>query len=376
MAWSSLHLGMQLNSRVYRTFCLSLFSFLWQLEEPPPHVQKAEVWALRRFAPGPGNWIRPLDLRHLKHRFGHPFDFPSFLHLNLAAKVRVLHYEPQIDWSACRDQLQEARSTATFVRPAWATWYQNSHSLIVLRASAHAEALGISSGTVRTNLLHVHRGSRSRSILDQCIKKGFQAEAVRQLVASDPYNHEHVLRRKLSRWVIQEVPIGTLSRRAVRILGKSFALVPPRVALVLFRTVFNGWCTARRFHVKEAKCLLGCEPGSRQGCHDSIEHYAHCPVVKHFAMHSLNIPQSCVGGLFNFLCMKPVDDEVLTLQLLLAFAVYSATNCLRLARPQVAMNAMHEFLLQYVHQGASTMTSAQKVVHKYLALRRTRRRVA
>ena len=157
---------------------------------------------------------------------------------------------------------------------------------------------------------------------------------------------------------------------------RTSSLVPPRVALVLFRTVFNGWCTARRFQVKEAKCLLGCDPGSRQGCHDSIEHYAHCPVVKHFAMHSLNIPQSCVGGLFNFLCMKPVDDEVLTLQLLLAFAMYRATNCWRFARPQAAKNAMHEFLLRYVHQGASTMTSAQRVVHKYLSLRRTQRRVA
>ena len=37
-AWSSLKLGMHLNSQVYRSFCLSVYSFLWQLEDPPEDV--------------------------------------------------------------------------------------------------------------------------------------------------------------------------------------------------------------------------------------------------------------------------------------------------------------------------------------------------
>ena len=92
-AWSSLHLGMYLNSRVYRTFCCSVFGFLWQIDCLPPSVMDAEIWALRRLAPGPGNWVRPVELSQLKHRYGHPFQFPSFHDLSLSAKLHVLQFE-------------------------------------------------------------------------------------------------------------------------------------------------------------------------------------------------------------------------------------------------------------------------------------------
>ena len=61
VAWSSLHLGLQANALVYRTFCCSVFGFLWQLDSLPDRVLAEEAWALRRLAPGPGNWIRPVD---------------------------------------------------------------------------------------------------------------------------------------------------------------------------------------------------------------------------------------------------------------------------------------------------------------------------
>ena len=146
----------------------------------------------------------------------------------------------------------------------------------------------------------------------------------------------------------------------------------------MFRTWFNGWCTARRFQVKRARCLLGCGAGSTEGCCDSIEHYACCPVMLEFATKSLNLPPALVGGLLNFLCLQSnLDSHLRTRQLLLLYACYSATNCLRFGQPHLAANSMHEFLLQYVHQGASQSASAQQVVSQYVThSRRLRRRVA
>ena len=56
--WSSLHLGMHMNSRVYRAFCCSVLAFVWQLEAIPAEIYEEEKQAIRKMAPGPGNWIR------------------------------------------------------------------------------------------------------------------------------------------------------------------------------------------------------------------------------------------------------------------------------------------------------------------------------
>lgn len=93
-AWASLHIGMHFNARVYRIFCCSVLSFLWQPEDVPDFVLEMEAWALRRLAPGPGNWIRPIELRHLKSAWHHPFEFPCFHDMSLAAKLRVRELEP------------------------------------------------------------------------------------------------------------------------------------------------------------------------------------------------------------------------------------------------------------------------------------------
>lgn len=112
------------------------------------------------------------------------------------------------------------------------------------------------------------------------------------------------------------MPDGILARRAARYLSHAFELVPARVATVLFRTWFAGWCTARRFQVGQASCSN-----------------------------------------------RDVTDDTRTLQLLLLYAVYTASNCLRFCQPELDPAKWHEFLLQYVQQGASQSSAPQKIVH-------------
>jgi len=363
---------MNLNALVYRTFCVSLFGFLWQLEDAPEKVMNAEPWALRRFVPGPGNWIRPVDLHHLSDGFGFPFNFQSFEHLALASKMRVRQFEPQVNWMRYRQELLHALEAAPVKRAEWHDWYNNNHVLVVSRSCSRVEECGISASTVQTTLLQTCGQLNSVDERKLYIKRNFQAEVLRQLCQADQYNYEHVLSRKLKRWNSNSiVPEGILVRRSVRLLRGAFAIVPLKVVLVLFRAWFNGWCTARRYQVPQAACLVGCIPGSKPGCHDKIEHYAHCPVVVHFGCHVLQLPCAQVGGLINFLCLgRDVSDESRVLQMLLLYAVYSATNCLRFAKPKLGNADMKEFLLQYLHQGASQSSSAQQVLHNHLVLRR------
>jgi hypothetical protein len=93
LAWRHLRLGLQYDARVYRTFCISVLGFLWQLARVPPEVLDAEAGALRKFAPGPGNWATPLDLFCLQSSFGFTFAFQSVETSAIAAKLRVAQYE-------------------------------------------------------------------------------------------------------------------------------------------------------------------------------------------------------------------------------------------------------------------------------------------
>ena len=141
-AWTSLRLGMHFNSIVYRTFCYAVFGFLWQLEDPPPSVLELEKWALRRMAPGPGNWVRPVDLNHLSS-YGHPFEFYSFCHTSLAAKMRVLKYEPQLNFHRLHSDLVHHLANASMKRDSWADWYESSYLLTLAKARAQVEKLGV-----------------------------------------------------------------------------------------------------------------------------------------------------------------------------------------------------------------------------------------
>ena len=372
LSWSQLHVGMYLNAQIYRALCLSIFSFLCQLEDPPVTVLNLEPWALRRLAPGPGNWIRPLDLAHLR-RFGHPFDFASIQQMALAAKVRVYHFEPQLNVKRLHGDLLNLFATAPMKHKAWDEWYNKSHVLILTRAHDQAEELGINKSSMRNQMAKRH-GS-----IGQCeasFRKRFQYHVFRKLVQLEGYNHELVLRGKLARWRITEPPEGALARRACRVLHQAFDIMPVRVATVLFRTWLNGWCTARRFQLTSSTCLFGCVPGSMPGCHDSIEHYSHCPVVRRFALNHLNLPSGDVGSLQGFLCLgKMMDVEVFAVQCLLVFSVYAATNKLRHGSGSAAVQSFHDLLLQCVHQGAAQSPFAQKAVMKNINAKHKRRRI-
>ena len=297
--------------------------------------------------------------------------------MSLSSKLRVLEYEPQMNLGMQRCELASVLFDSVLDRSNWNAWYNDSYALILYRAKAQLEQIGITSAVVRRKLIDSNQAPRVHFALERCIKKGFQAEVLRLLVASEAYNHEHVIRHKLGYWHLTGAPEGTLARRACKNLHRSLEFVPVKVAFVLFRTWCNGWCTARRFQVRRASCLLGCGVQSTfdEECFDSIQHYAYCPIVARFAERRLQMPHSLVRNLMNFLCLNTIaDDEMWTLQLLLLYAVYRSTNCIRFSKAPGTLTCMDELLLQFVHQGASQSRFAQQIVHKHVTMRSARRR--
>ena len=115
----------------------------------PDELGVLECWALRRLAPGPGNWLRPQDLCHLKC-YATPFDFPSFHHLARAAKLRFMQFEPQLRWNTLRSQILDLVHTPVAAISKWRTWYQSSP---ILNCSAQSKELQSCTSQLLTSAL-------------------------------------------------------------------------------------------------------------------------------------------------------------------------------------------------------------------------------
>ena len=85
-------MGLSLLSYVYTVYVFLTAQFLLQLFEPS-EILELELWGLRRFAAGPGNWIQPVEIWNLHTHLGARFRFPSIRVAHLAAKMRVTKFE-------------------------------------------------------------------------------------------------------------------------------------------------------------------------------------------------------------------------------------------------------------------------------------------
>jgi len=158
------------------------------------------------------------------------------------------------------------------------------------------------------------------------VKAGFQAKVASSIQAAirTPYDWIPRCRTKLSRWTqggAQQLDAERFQRR-MHSLSK---LVTPRVLAACYRAAWNGWCTHRRFQQRDQAgdfCKLGCNPNAA----DSIEHYAHCPVVHRLARCRLNLLHPLHLRSFVLLEAPIGDNPALALHSILVYAVYRATN--------------------------------------------------
>ncbi|CAE8623190.1 unnamed protein product [Polarella glacialis] len=317
--WKNSKSGLLQACLAYRSFVISVLSFVWQLEDPPPDLLKSEVHVLRCLVPGPGNWISKKDLFHLADGLGFPASFPSIVTSALAAKLRVLRFD-------ITDAISRAIELRTLLAsstcdPLFEPWYRQAHVFVSHQAQEQALNARVTARTIAAALSHLRTQTE--------LRKSFQKEATIQLLIKGPdsYDVEFGLRCRFCRWQLQLSP-RIAAVRSISLFRRLAKLVKPRVWAAVLRTHLNGWCTQRRFQ-QIGVCIFQCSPTAR----DCIEHYCFCDCFKHLHLQFLRTRPPSSMQEFLMLDHPSWDDDRLILNAVAVFALYIAFNWARLNAP-------------------------------------------
>ncbi len=262
-------------------------------------------------------------------------DFPSIEDLSLAARCWLQVYENyqngSLDITGKRHALDNAAllpfSIGNLGRlQYWSSWYDDGMTANIHGCKSELAKFDLSiPGLLQRALPEDDEGdSAARHRLQ---RKRFHFTTRKALSTAKQYLHIERMRHKLARWEIPGLP-GRIATRCCRMLQSLHGCVPPRVCSAIWRTLFNGWCTGRRFQKLE-RCCFRCNSWIQE---DSIEHYAGCSVVKEFARKKLNIrPSTWSRGLFVTLGAHEgwCDRATLARRALWVYATYKAHNTFR-----------------------------------------------
>jgi hypothetical protein len=360
----------------YNALALSTLLYIAQLETPPAGVIEAETRSIRTMLGGPGNWYQRRDAFYLKEYFGQSKSYGSVELISQAAKLRVMHSH---NCTRLRGRVLNAASISdmhtelqyALLDPIdsrrihlWRKWYDQSHVTIIHRNETNIRRLGLS---INMCLDTLARGE-PRPWTDKVRakqKRGIQKFVTDFLKESEKVNAEERIRDRVQRWM--DVHAAGPSARSVRMLiagpprwvaaritrrlQRLPKLVPPRVCSAALRTIFNGWCTDRRFQGKgpQHSCVLGCSPDAA----DSIEHYCRCPITKDLFSKKLRIELHPAKALsyFAIATKEQEEDEILALSMLGVYAVYMCTNHYRYNPTHINSQHALQFLGQCLIQG-------------------------
>ena len=339
-------LGFTETAVVYNSYALPVLSFLAQLDDPPSGLATLEGNALSAITPGPYRWRCSEDLWGMK-RFGFPVEFRRISIQHMAAKLRV----------ACTDitDYQERASDLDRIELQnlehgwrWSEWYRISHVRVLRRAMQRASAMGINASREYASL---RAAARTKGNHPTQAKHTLQSHLARQLCLCGEYRlmpAEARIRQKIKRWNLGRwLPEAHAARRILQSLEDLRHKVPPCVIAACWGAVWNRWCTGRRFQrsvCKGACCRFGCSISA----HDSIEHYALCPVLRNVAVGHLHC--DLFLSLPGFLLCGGEKDNILIVRALLVYGTYRAHNVYRaqdvVASPARAADCIMTFIRQ------------------------------
>ena len=177
-------------------------------------------------------------------------------------------------------------------------------------------------------------------------QRTFQREAyITVMVARRPVAEDR-MRDRLKRWNLPGLPLR-LARGALRRLAVLQGAAPPRLGSAALSTLWNRWCTARRFQGR-SQCVLGC-----QGQDDEIEHYAHYIVVHNFAATfvGLRFPRSEGLAIFTLTHSLLDDHAMLIRAAVVIYAVWRVTERNRGGALGVEAGCCRDMLEQMAREG-------------------------
>jgi hypothetical protein len=166
--WEWSRLGLFFATQVWNIMVLSLFSFVAQLEVPPPEALAAETALLRKAAPGAGGWCRQSELHRLKRAYGFAGEYKNLASTATAAQLRVAMYENShhggLQLRRREAALQTARRDTRYVDREfrWRHWLDAAHASVLLTTERDMRARGKTRPQGHQTVLGPRR-SRSRS---------------------------------------------------------------------------------------------------------------------------------------------------------------------------------------------------------------------
>ena len=150
-----------------------------------------------------------------------------------------------------RRALKEAFASSDFGDRliAWASWYNACYCSVLVENVWWLGGKNISADLVIRDIL---KGGQPNTKEDlDLIKRSFQSQALKHIKKVESPNAVERIRSKVERWRGKYFWLTGLPGRYSPCIAKRMTrvggLVPPRVQAAVFTTLWNGWCTHRRF---------------------------------------------------------------------------------------------------------------------------------
>ena len=363
--WSSL--GMYYATTAYNTYVASLPCYVAQLDEYPAQMKQTEEQTLRKAAAGPYRWAMPDDLARLADHYGQSANFHDLETTALAAKVRVATFENNrhgglhVTSRARALRRAVADSTKLGRRALWHAWIKQNPLFTLQRAVQEVTQLGLAPSSIMQELAGQASRPWSQPTLRR-IRARFQSSLATRLRRASEYNPVLRMRHKLQRWQLLGPP-AVVTARVLRRLTALKPLVAPRVQAAVLSTLWNRWTTGRRFQRQDV-CVLGCSLTAA----DSIEHYAHCPVIRTAAQRFLGLHmRPWPHALCDFLLATGPPSAphpsraCLTRSAILLYAAYTTTNAARHRAPRTEAEAV-AMMQQAIAEGVRGHPGSQRTM--------------
>ena len=332
--WGGAGLGLQLSTLAYGVYVFPILSYLAQFLAPDEQALRAEEKALRLMAPGPFDWCEKRDFQFLKEHLGQARSFPDLQCMGLSARCRMLVFENisrgGLHLGSRRASLERfmADSDQCLKRQRrWAAWLRMG--IVQSMANCRTE-LGLRNLSIESLKLKAAGCSEGETLEGdnnyKKMRRDFQRTVRSELSKLIPYEPIERIRHKLDRWSLCGMP-GRTAKNTLVVLRELRKRVPPRVSAALLRSMFNGWCTERRFQ-RHGPCVFQCNEFCQE---DIIEHYASCPVCVQFLRSRINYSDPIDRGhlVVAGAHQGELRTEHHTKLAVWNFVVYSAFNTLR-----------------------------------------------
>ena len=320
--------------------------YISQLETPPEWVVQETAANLPRAAPGPKDWCSCEDLWQLQESLGLNCSFKNVGTLAKAIQSRVLHCDRAFaSVDRARADLETIRSKIRYTErihnlATWSSWYSG---FFLSNLCGNDDAVTGKFGNLDTLWLAHNPNWTLEKLgaekLKHTRKHAHQSMVYQALLSLELQNPVERFREKMGRWHLNDTTIHVYrpehtiqntprwqAECSRWLLSKLKHLVAPRVVSAVFGTIWNRWCTTKRYQQAVAPCRF---------CHsirgDSIEHYSRCRVVRRCCDRMLRLDGKVHATLHSFTLACPAlyRRTDLACQALLIYGTYTSFNTVK-----------------------------------------------